>query len=270
MTWKEKYIPWYRTIESIFGDLVPNLTDEDIIESVFDTDWLIIKKRGDRSRNEAKDRPVPNIFMSLHQSRIHLGLAYENIASIELFKNILHVVHNPEKSDLIKYLKKLDERFTTVVYKRTRENYPLQEFDYDPVYRFKTNKIDPIKLEVLIEKSDSIRREGRKEMRIRDISWPIYTPSINLFDVHLDADIEEFSNVLKKIKPIYEIILNIKTTGEIIEEIKRRNRITKLEARNVFFCPGCGEQYTLEDYHKYRFCPSCGTSRATWVRGDKL
>lgn len=266
--WKEKYIPWFRIIESVFGGLVPNLLDEEIMESVFDTDWMIIKKWGDRSRTEAKDRPIPNLFMSLHDNKIHLGLAYENIASIELFKNILHDVHNHERSDFISYLTNLDKHFKTKLYRRIREYYPLQQFEYELHYEFTTKEIDLEKLVTLIKKSDEIRSEGREEKQRREISWPPYTPSINLLDVYLDVDEKDFRVILNEIKPIYEIILSIKTNDEISQSIERENRKKILELRNTWYCIKCNTQYTKEDYETQLFCPICGSSRATWLTGD--
>lgn len=270
MSWKREYILWYKFIEEILGDAVPHHKDEEIVRYVSAADWLVVPLRDERDREEAKNRPAPNLFMSLHEDSIHIGISYQNLPSIELFKNISHEFHDPDRSEFLNFLKGLNEKFKTSVYKIIKYTHFSQVPDYEKVFEFTTNMIDENKLDKVISISDSIREEGRELRKLGNLSWAPIIPGINLLDIHIDVDDNKFKEILEQIKPIYNIILKIKTKGEIVDEIKRQKRTLRLSARDFYYCPGCSNEYSLEDYKNYRFCKVCETSRAAWIRGDEL
>jgi hypothetical protein len=270
MSWKRKYIPWYRIMEDELGDLVPHLSDDEIIGYVSEANWLVVPLGSESTRNQAKNRPAPNLYFSIHTKSIHLGLSYQNQPSLALFKNIAHEFHDPHRSDLIKNLRKLGDGFRTSVYKMIRENHPRQQPDYEEVYSFITNTIDEIKLEKLISISNEIREEGRKRRSDEDKNWPPIIPGIDLANLRITINENAFRNVLRQLKPVYKIILNIKTRREIISETEKSKRISRLELRKIFYCPVCHNEYSIEDYENNLFCPVDGSSRATWIRGDEL
>jgi len=270
LAWKKKYVPWYRIVEEVMEDLVPSLEDNEIINFVSDTDWAVIPTIFERSKDESKNRPAPNLFVSLYGENIHVGISYDNLPSLNLFKNILHEVHDHEMSDLVQHLTNLPDEFETILFRKIKLNHPKQAPDYERVYKFTTNTIDSIKLEETIEKSDEILKEGRRLMRTEGKSWPIYTPAITLLSIWVNKNNADFIKALKNIKPIYKIVVNVKTLSELDIEVERKKRYDRIQLMQVYFCPVCKEQYNKEDYEINLFCPKCGTSRARWIRGDKL
>lgn len=270
MAWKEKYVPWYRIVEDIMEDLVPSLEDNEIIKFVSDTDWLIIPTIFERSKDESKNRPAPNLFVSLSGESIHVGISYDNLPSLNLFKNILHMIHDSERSDLVNHLTNLPDEYDTILFRKIKENHPLQTPEYEHEYEFTTNTIDSIKLEEMIEKSDEILKEGRRLSRIESKGWPIYTPAITLLSILINKNKADFIKVLKDIKPIYGIVVSVKTLSELDIEAERKERYDRIQLMQVYFCPVCKEEYTKEDYETNLFCPKCGTSRARWIRGDEM
>jgi hypothetical protein len=237
MSQKSKYIPWYSIIVREFGDLVPDLSDDEIQRQVSSNDWLMVPTPGEKGITEGKNRDVPNLYIVLDDGKIRVGLSYQNILSLEHFKNIDHEFHAPEKSLLVKYLLNLDDIFETRISRKIKEHFFRETPKYDVVDSFRTNTLNNEQLEKLIEHSDKIREEGRHLKKMRHINFPPITPDIDLFTVEVNADEKSFIEILSKIKPIYEIVVSLKTSNQIKdildEDIKKE------------------EKNKLNDYHSF-------------------
>lgn len=229
---------------------------------------------GEHNKEGAKNRPAPNLSFSLYEDETRIGISYQNLPSIKLFKNIAHEFHDSDRSELIGHLRNLDDDFETTVYRMIKEHHFAEEPEYEQEYSFITNTIDEVKLEKVISLSDEIRVEGRERRLAEGKSWTPVILGIDLANIRLEKDEDSFRRVLRQIKPIYQIVLNIYTSQEInqklSEELERKIRAKEIEARSYYRCSTCAKEYTQVEYDNIQFCTSCGTSRARWTRGDQL
>lgn len=66
---KKKYIKWYRLAEEVLGDLLPHLSEGEIIDKVSNTDWLMLPISKEESRREGINRDAPNVYIGLWEDK---------------------------------------------------------------------------------------------------------------------------------------------------------------------------------------------------------
>jgi hypothetical protein len=90
MSWRGKYIGWYRVLEQSLGKLVPNLSDNEVVENV-DSEDQFITPTGQKGIPINKQKPLPKISLRLSDTNIEIGILYDNQKQLELFlKKICH------------------------------------------------------------------------------------------------------------------------------------------------------------------------------------
>jgi hypothetical protein len=95
MTWKNKYVFWYRILESIFGDNVPHLSDKEIEDYVSPKDWIIIPVPGERNRLDARLAQRPNIYFDLsNNDEIVIGISYDKLEAVRRLREIISYYNN--------------------------------------------------------------------------------------------------------------------------------------------------------------------------------
>lgn len=87
--------------------------------------------------------------------------------------------------------------------------------------------IDGALLLEAFEKIDRIMEESNEMMRSQGKSWRTLAPVINIAHTVIDQDEDEFREVLKQLKPAYQIALRIKTDEEIERENQKREKRRK-------------------------------------------
>ncbi len=122
--WKFKYIVWYRLLESIFGNQVPHLTEEEIVRFVSENDWMIIPLLGETDKEKAKLAQRPNLYIDLsNKDLINFGIVYEKLESIERFRDIVTPYNERERKEIIERLSTLDDGFLTTVSRKIKMHH---------------------------------------------------------------------------------------------------------------------------------------------------
>ena len=260
------YVHFYTLLRQAMGDLIPEIDENQMPKLISKAGWLGVPIEGENNLQDVRDRNGPNMFFSIREQDIHIGISFNELPKVRVFFNILHEFHTPEKSKLVSYLTQLGPEFITTLYRKTKENYWGQSPDFTPELEFTTKEITIDKLEQFREQAKIILKEGRQRMTEQEKSHPIYTPSIDLSNVVVDKDDSSFFKAMKQLAPVYEISLLLKTDKEIKEELIKAENRKKAENMNWYTCPVCNSRYSREQRETTMFC-SCGTSRATWKQG---
>jgi len=224
LTWKKKYIPYYHILEDILGKLVPKLTSEEICNFVSNEDWMLVPTEKESGIDDGKTRKIPNMYFALRENSIGIGIVCHTIPSINFFKNITHDFHSEDKKELSTKLLDLNDNYITRLARKIKNNNFAQSPEYETVLEFQTNTLNTTILDELIDLSDKIREEGREIRKQRKISWPPHTPAIYLLRTEIPKTNQDFIDTIKTIKPIYEIILNIKPEKEIKRILSKQER----------------------------------------------
>ena len=211
MSWRGKYIGWYKLLHRILEDLVPELSDREIMENVTPEDELIIPT-GQENLPINKSKPIPNITIKLNELEIELGILYYTQTQLDLLKNIIKNTHASKLELLLNNFQKLNPNYETVLYSITREEKPTL------VRKYVTARVDKELLDRTIEEMEYTSKGGRQIINNKSVYIP--PKSIKLYLTRVKTAIEEkdFSNSLKVIRPIYEILIDIKTQREIISD----------------------------------------------------
>jgi hypothetical protein len=251
---KEKYIEFYNLAREILGDkLIPTLNRIEILSFVSMNNWLIIPTHAEVDKDQSINRPDPNIYFRINDSEttMEIGLVYNTITSIKKLSNITLPFHETERMELISKLKLLDDRFTVTVYRKIYRYSPRQRPEYEGVKEWQSNSISENVLKEILYCSRDIRREGLvlKEKK----KWIPIRPSVSLASVKIKLDKDEFIKVVKELKPIYELVLRIKTDKEIKEieeESKKKGEEQKQANYREFVEDLKGKGVSGEEYRR--------------------
>jgi hypothetical protein len=210
MSWRGKYVGWYRLMGSKFGKLLPELSDQSIMESVTSEDVLVIPTfEEDKPRNQRK--PLPHMSLILKDESIETRITYVDRESLELLKNIFRDTHRVQVESFFKDLKALDPSYETHLYSKTRDEKKPRL-----IRKYVSARLDQQLIERLIEESESLRRGGRKAQYNSSAYVPPENPEVILVRRVTPLDQGEFLNVLDRLMPIYKVLTKIKTQREII------------------------------------------------------
>lgn len=226
MTWKNKYVVWYRKMESIFGDEVPHLSDKEIEDCVSNKDWIIIPILGERNKQDAKLAQRPNLYFELSKKdEILVGVTYDKIESVRRLREIISPFNEKYRTAILHRLVALDDNFRTRVFRKIKRKYWAESPEYEEVLSEQSNKMDLAKFVKLFEAVDRIFDERNRLEKGKKYQL---APAINLIDTSTKRDDMCFRETLTQIKPVYEIAINVKTE----EEFKEENFQHQLETRD--------------------------------------
>ena len=230
--WKSKYIGWYRHLESIFGNLVPHLTDEEIIGYVSDKDWIIVPIAGEEDRRDAKLADRPNLFFDLsHEDKISFGIAYDKLNSVRRLRNILSPFNAQERDEMIQQLNTLDDSFVTKAVRKTKRFYWGESPSYEDAFVQGSNKMDYEQFSELFEVVDKIMNE--RKLLEKGKKYQL-APSVDIISSEVRREETEFKEKLSKIKPIYEVVVEVRTEEEVEEERRQQEEMEAQEKQEAF------------------------------------
>jgi hypothetical protein len=223
MSWRGKYIGWYRIIEKTLDNLVPNLTDREVMENVTPDD-LLITPTGQESLPRNKKKPIPKIMLGVYDNNIELGIIYNTQESLELFSNIFKNVHKQDIEKIFTLLQSLDSNYETLLYFKEQNKKP------ELLRKYITARLDLQLLERIIDDTLKLRKGGIHVQNNQSVYITPKTPQLYLTWVRVPLSETTLIKALREIKPIYETLKGIKTQREIISE---RIRKTKIK-RNIY------------------------------------
>ena len=210
MSWRGKYVGWYRLMESRFGDLLPELSDQEVMESVTPEDVFIAPTiEEDKPRNQRK--PLPHMSLILKDDSIETRVTYVDRESLELLRNIFSDTHRVQLESLFGELHALDPSYETLLYSKTRDE-PKPRL----LRKYVSARLDQQLIERMIEESESLRRGGRQVKYNGSAYVPPESPEVILVRRVTPLDQGEFLKVLDRIQPIYKTLTRVKTQREMI------------------------------------------------------
>ena len=234
MSWKKEYVKWYKIAEEVLAGYIRPLNENEINKFVSQNNWLIIPAGNEKDRKESVIRSDANMYFALSEDgKIDIAIVCNTLESVRRMKNLLHGFHTIEKENFIRELRRLDKRFKTRVVRKIKEHHFAQTPDYETEFEFTTNMIDEDQLLQAFRKIDEIMEESSGEMK-QGKSWRTLAPVIDIAYTTIDKDEAEFREILKQLKPAYQIALRIKTDREIAEEIARQDERKNEEKQKRF------------------------------------
>lgn len=230
--WKSKYVAWYRLVESVFGENIPYLTNEEIMEYVSNEDWIIVPIAGEKDKEDAKQAQRPNLYFELSdESKIIIGITYDKLYSVERLRNIISPFNERERNEIIAKLAALDDSFFTKAYRKIKTSYWAESPTYEEVFVEESNKMDYGQFIELFKVVDEIMNE--RTLLEKGKKYKL-APAINIVNVKTNKDENNFKEKLIKIKPIYEVALRVRTQQEFEKEIIYREISETKEKQKAF------------------------------------
>lgn len=246
MSWKKEYIEWYRLAEKVLGNLIPHLSDNQVLKFVSPKGWLIIPTSFEEDKKESINRPDPNIYISLNDN-ISVGIHCNTLESVRRLRNIMLSFYSVDKVRLIHELQKLDRRFTTGVERKIKEYYWGQSPEYETEFEVPSHKLSDDDFQKIFQIVDDLLEDGEQRMKEKNEHWRAIAPVINITKIDIPKNEDEVKQVLRKLRTIYEILLGIRAP----EEIRREARKGKAK------CPECGAKLLLERETGDVYCSKC-------------
>jgi hypothetical protein len=211
MSWRGKYIGWYRVTEQVLGKQVPELTDNEVMENVTQEDQFIAPS-GQEHLPKNKAKPFPRISIRLSDNSVELGLLYSEQEQLELLKNIFRETHRHEMEKLLKQLQALDPSYETILYSKSRDEKPMI------LRKYVSARMDEQLIQRIIEESEGLRKGGRQIQNNQSVYITPRTPELYLTRIIVPLNESEYRHALEAVKPLYATVSGIKTQREIISE----------------------------------------------------
>lgn len=230
---KIKYIKWYRLAQKAVNDeeIIPNISDDEIISLVSKEDWLIFLLPSEGKKEDAYSRDDPSIFMDMIEDKIRLGIFFNTIGSVEKIKNILTGIHDADRKKLAEIFNKLDDEYETVLSRKVKSYNFAQVPEYHEVMKTKTNQLNENFIRDMFEQVIQIREEGVEKTKTEKLKGKYYFegPVIDLAIITIDKDENKFIKRILELKKIFTICTKIKTDTEL-RQLKRtrKGRLEKL------------------------------------------
>jgi hypothetical protein len=220
MSWREKYVGWYRIVEQALGKLVPMLTDSEIMENVTSEDQLLVPT-GQEHLPRNKQKPLPKISLRLNDTNIELGILFNSQEQLKLFKNIFRNTHAEDREKLLRSMQSLDSSYETLLYSKTKEE------KLELIRKYVTTRLDAELIERIIDELENLRRGGRQIQNNQSFYLSPKIPELYLTRISVPLTEIEFKEVLENIRPVYAIVMSIKTQREIISDRLSKPKIKR-------------------------------------------
>lgn len=220
MSWRGKYVGWYRLLENEFGKLLPELSDIDVMESVTPEDVLIVPTvEEEKPRNQRK--ALPNITIKLSEEQIEVAIAYRNRESTDILRNLFHESHRVQRDQLFKELGLLNPSYETLLYSKGRDE-PKPKL----IRKYVSARLDQQLIERLIDESDNRRKGGHNN------STYVHPETTEILFVRQITPLtqEEYVRAVNRLQPIYKILTSVKTQRELISSRLSKPR----QRRNLY------------------------------------
>ena len=257
---KQEYIKWYRIAERHINDitLIPNLIDKEITKNISRNNWLMFVKATHDDRKNAINYPEPNIYLSLGENSLILGLTFNNMPSVNKFKNIIEQHSTIKKEKLVKKLIELNNSYKTLVSRKIRK-YRGPAPEYETEMEIQTCTLNDEIFQNMIQKIIKIREEGKEHKKLQKYKSYFEGPSVDLARIEIKKDEADFKSVIDDLLPVYALCVGIKTDSEI-------KKIQKEEQKpiNIKKCQNCGEPFKIDTSRTF-----CGKISCTGTNLEK-
>jgi len=252
------YLPWYRLAEEALGNLIPQLSVDEINKLTPErSDWFPIPLASEVDIEDVKNRPDPHIDFKLSDDNgtIRIGMRCNTVVSVEKMKNILDSHQSKEKLELVSEMKKLDDDFRTQVLTKIKETNFAHVDNYTVEFEMASNQIDESNIVQIFDRIEAIRARGKRRMEEEKLRLNPETPVIDITFATIKQDPVAFKEKLLQMKRIYEICLSVKTSPELRRERRSMNRSKKwVESITKFECSKCGREYPADSIIGLKFC----------------
>ena len=223
MSWRGKYIGWYRIAEEVLGKLVPSLSDQEVMENVsIDDQFTAPTGQEHLPRNKAK--PLPQLSIKLSDTGIELGIIYRETEQLELLKNIFRETHSRDLEKLLSSLDELDPSYETVLYSQQSDKKPML------LRKYVSARVDAQLLERIIEEAENLRKGGRQIVNNQSVYVQPRSPMLYMTRINTPLDEFKYRDALSVIKPLFKVLTGIKTQREIISDRLSKPR----QRRNMY------------------------------------
>ena len=223
MSWRGKYIGWYRIAEEVLGKLVPSLSDQEVMENVsIDDQFTAPTGQEHLPRNKAK--PLPQLSIKLSDTGIELGIIYRETEQLELLKNIFRETHSRDLEKLLSSLDELDPSYETVLYSQQSDKKPML------LRKYVSARVDAQLLERIIEEAENLRKGGRQIVNNQSVYVQPRSPMLYMTRINTPLDEFKYRDALSVIKPLFKLLTGIKTQREIISDRLSKPR----QRRNMY------------------------------------
>lgn len=220
MSWRVKYIGWYRITEEVLGKLVPSLSDQEVMENVTIDDQFIAPTGQEHlPRNKAK--PLPQLSIKLSDTGIEFGIIYREPEQLELLKNIFRETHSTDMEKLITALQALDPSYETILYSTQRDKKPMI------LRKYVSARVDAQLLERVIDESENLRKGGRQIVNNQSVYVSPRSPLLYMTRITTALDEFQYRDALEDIKPLFSVLTGIKTQREIISDRLSKPRVKR-------------------------------------------
>ena len=212
MSWRGKYTGWVRMLEEEYGNMIPNLTDMEIMELV-DTEDIIYLPPPENPN------PLPSLFLALSPTKLTHGIEYRDKPALEHFKNILRPTHTGQLNSLLSALNALDLDYKTMLQTVESRGKP------ETMPGYLTARLDRTLLQRILNEAEKLRRGGRTVVAGQTKYQKPRKIAMRLVVTETFLDQGMLREKARTLAPIYRMLTDVKTPRELLLEKKGKPRV---------------------------------------------
>ena len=206
MAWRVKYVDWYRETLKGLGELIPSLSDDEVVDAVEITDETTVSLG-------SEDRPGPALHLVVRDQGVTLSIRYDTRKALDHLAVIRDEPHAEQRRRLLEAVGGLDARYQTRLYGDGGEAGKKEL-----VRSYLTSRLDEQLLSRLLDEAESMRRGGTSVEQGRSVYLQPRSPLLSFVEVSTALDPAEYGEASSRLKPVLGALLDIKTRRELIRE----------------------------------------------------
>ena len=204
---RASFLRWYVLIRDVLGDLVPNLSDVEVMEYVSDG-VLTVPVMG----VGGEKRPMPVLEVTSGGEWLTLAIAYRDAEGVKHLRNLLHPSQSADLGRLEAAMRALPVSFETRLLKKGfRDNA-----GFNLTKKYIAARVDGAVLPLLMGETETIRSGGRRNMDGGSVYEAPATPVLQLAHAMVKANETEFRAALEALRSTLAVLSAVKTQREII------------------------------------------------------
>ena len=223
MAWRAKYVGWYRLAEEELGDLIPRLSEREVMENVSTEDVLIVPPR---EPGAADEKPLPSLQLRLRDQGLELAIVYGSKKTLAHLENVFRETHREVHERLFTLLDGLPTEYETKLYSGNSDGS-----ERELIRRYLSSRLDGGLLRRLLDEADELRKGGRKIVNNQSVYVKPRSPELHLASISTPLSQEAFRQALREMRPLIELLSGIKTRREVIGERLARSSKTRNDYR---------------------------------------
>jgi len=204
------YINIYRFLYENINDeeLIPKLEDSEVINNwLSNRNWLMLPVKGCSNREQAKEAPYPNIWISVDEDlkKMQCGIHWAQANAVYNFLNLVDPLNKENKERLETTFSNMKSAYKIAAQEKIHKKglAPAAPADFKDFRDWDLKDFDSNIANEILGAIEEIRVKGKELRELGKVEWCV--PTVNIEYPKIDAD--DYKTLLEIVKDFLKIMI---------------------------------------------------------------